>query len=181
MEIERKWRLDKLPDCCTEIFKSQIEQGYIFDGDVELRLRKITKLVENPPWGFPLSDTNTYYITVKGDGNLVRPEWDSEIPQWVYDGLWNKVDHTLRKNRYTIAHNILNGTNTTIKLEFDEYQFQLIGLIILECEFETTQKAEEFVLPYWIGNAIEVTNNPLYKNKTLAKFTSLDHLFTKKD
>ena len=122
MEIERKWRLEKLPDCCTNDLRSEIDQGYLFDGEYELRLRR---------------STTVHYITVKGSGHLARHEWESVIPKWVFDGLWNKVNHKISKDRFTIKTDIGVESYNIQKFEFDEYKLSLSGLIIVECEFNS--------------------------------------------
>lgn len=160
MEIERKWRLDKLPDRITqhEDFARgyrTITQGYIFDGDCELRLRH--------EFG---TGINNYSIAAKSSGTLVREEWDRPIPQWVFDGLWIHVKHSLVKKRFVVWF-------LDYSLEFDQYQDKLSGLIILEREFETVELANKCKLPEWIECAVEVTNDPRFKNKKLAALDDL--------
>lgn len=169
MEIERKWKLDRLPELCTNLLRQEIDQGYIFDGDFELRLRKIR--------GYGTDPIAVHYLTTKGSGSgyLSRHEWESEIPKWVYDGLWAKTAHTLMKDRFTIYRGIpQEGGGSLIQaFEFDEYKLGLFGLVIVECEFKTEQEAAAFVLPDWVGHATEVTKDPRYKNQMLARFGSL--------
>lgn len=158
LEIERKWRLEKLPDCCVNSLRIEIDQGYIFDGPCSLRLRKsCTKSRKN------------YTMTVKGSGDLARAEWETEIPKWVFDQLWSKVNHSLLKDRFKIP-------TAEYLFEFDEYKMSLFGLLILECEFSSIEEAKSFVLPDWIQGAVEVTKDPRYKNVNLAKLGSLEHL-----
>jgi CYTH domain-containing protein len=158
MEIERKWRLVKLPDCCINNIRVEISQGYLFDGGFEFRIRH--------------SATNKYIkntLTAKGSGHLAREEWETEIPHWVFNSLWLKIENSLEKDRFTITRDDYN-------FEFDEYKGDLFGLIILEIEFKSIEEANGFVLPNWVGDAIEVTEDPRFKNKWLARHVSLDHL-----
>ena len=158
LEIERKWRLEKLPDCCVNSLRIEIDQGYIFDGPSSLRLRKsCTKSHKD------------YTMTVKGSGDLARAEWETEIPKWVFDTLWKRVDRFLFKDRFMIP------TPDHI-FEFDEYKLKLAGLLILECEFTSIEDANSFVLPDWIVGAVDVTRDPRYKNCNLTKLGSLEHL-----
>jgi len=165
MEIERKWRLDSLPKFCTNDLRQEINQGYIFDGEFELRLRRIA--------GYGVGEA-IHYLTTKGSGHLSRHEWESEIPQWAFDGLWEKAVHTLMKDRFTIYRGEIG--QVIRKFEFDEYKLGLFGLVIVECEFSTQEEAEAFVLPDWVGHAAEVTNDHRYKNQMLARLGSLEHL-----
>ena len=128
LEIERKWRLEKLPDCCLHencfinSLRIEIDQGYIFEGPSSLRLRKsCTKSHRN------------YTMTVKGSGNLARAEWETEIPKWVFDCLWKKVNHSLFKDRFKVP-------SADYVFEFDEYKLKLSGLLILECEFNQLKR-----------------------------------------
>jgi adenylate cyclase len=154
-EIERKWRLRFIPG---ELHKHSvlIEQGYVLTGDPELRLRR---------------QDNDFLMTVKGEGDIERLEWNSRIPSWVFDSLWPKVICSLRKLRMTIGYQ-----NYDLVLEIDTYLDALDGLLILECEFKSIEAAEAFQLPDWASGAMEVTYDPRYKNKNLAQLTSLDEL-----
>lgn len=152
IEIERKWKLEYLPNYCKyNSEKKRIDQGYIFNDDFELRIRRSV-----------FNGVTNYYITTKSNGNLVRNEWETEIPKWVYDSLSVKVKSFLIKDRFITYRDDL-------KFEIDNYYFNLAGLIILECEFNTIQEANSFVLPEWIGPAVEITNDDYYKNKNLIK------------
>ena len=108
-------------------------------------------------------------MTVKGDGDIERPEWNSQIPSWVYESLWFQVTHSLRKLRMTVGYQKKN-------LEIDTYLDTLDGLVTLECEFDSIEEADAFDLPSWTSGAMEVTYDPRYKNKVLAQLTSLDEL-----
>lgn len=154
-EIERKWRLRFIPG---ELHghSSLIEQGYLISGETELRLRK---------------NENDFLITVKGDGDLERPEWNSRAPSWVFDALWPNVTHSIRKLRMSVGH-----LGYKHLLQIDTYLDFLDGLFILECEFKSIEEAEAFEVPSWATGAMEVTYDPRYKNKNLAQLTSLDEL-----
>ena len=142
MEIERKWVLPGPPS----VLKGKVEpiaQGYIFTDNGELRLR---------------SKGSHYYLTVKGDGDIIRDEWEVEIPKWVFETLWPKTEgKRVEKVRYTLG-----------RLEIDVYGGHLTGLVTLECEFPNESEAARFRLPQWAVSAVEVTNDKAYKNKNLA-------------
>jgi adenylate cyclase len=155
-EIERKWRLRFIPGELTG-HSTLIEQGYILTGDPELRLRR--------------EDTAEYTLTVKGDGDVERPEWSSRIPSWAFDAMWPRVTCSLRKLRMTIGYQDYDRV-----LEIDTYLDALDGLLILECEFKSLEEADAFEVPSWAAGAIEVTYDPRFKNKNLAQLKSLDDL-----
>lgn len=159
IEIERKWVLKSLPSICDQFPKIAIRQGYILDGEFELRLRQET-----------INDVSIFTLAVKGSGNLLRTEWESEIPEWVFEGLWKNVKSFLVKDRFKIPH------YQEHLIEYDRYLDRLSGLFIAECEFRSVAESEAFKLPNWLDEAADVTNDSRYKNKALASLTSLDAL-----
>lgn len=146
MEIERKFLLQELPWVPAD-GGEDILQGYLITEHGELRLRR---------------RGSDCFITVKGDGTISREEWEREIPEWVFVQLWPATyGRSLEKTRYTIDH---NGS----MMEVDVYHGTLQGLLILECEFESEEKANRFRFPDWAEGAVEVTEDKAYKNKNLA-------------
>ena len=81
MEIEKKYRLNVLPEPEILGVGKLILQGYLYTDPFELRVRQ---------YG------NKYYLTIKSDQNeamklenvLKRKEWNKEIPKWVFKSLW---------------------------------------------------------------------------------------------
>lgn len=170
-EIERSWLIDSLPPKELIYNTSSHYIAYLFsDKFGEMRIINFGNL-KDPK----------YQIGVKNKGTLVRQEWDSNyVPRWVYDILeWNcycginKVRHLIKYNDYTF--------------EIDEYKWRLYrpdikkgnhvprydntlkGKLKLECEFSSVEEAEEFKLPQWIHNPIEVTYKSEYKNCEIAE------------
>jgi CYTH domain-containing protein len=149
-EIERKFRLSRLPSGVKKGTGVLIRQGYlVFDEDAELRLRE---------------KNGKYFMTCKTGEGLMRQEWEVEIPFWVFGGLWfgTHWGRTI-KRRYTV-----NGPDNLI-FEFDVFEGSLNGLVILEVEFPDERTAKNFRLPEEY-TAIEVTNDERYRNKYLAVF-----------
>jgi len=148
MEVERKFKLTRMPE--TRILGKGVPvlQGYVLAGQYEMRVRRFG---------------DEYYQTVKSEGTISRKEWNTKIPRWVFDALWPLTEgRRIEKTRYSIP------SEGSI-LELDEYQGNLHGLVILECEFPNKRVAQNFVLPIWAKNAIDVTGDKIYKNKYLAK------------
>lgn len=157
MEIEKKYRLNSLPELEILGAGKAILQGYLFTEPYEMRVRQ---------------HGNKYYITVKNNENeinklgnvLKRQEWNQEIPKWVFEALWSHTEgRRIEKTRYSALFKNFN-------IEIDEYHGKLNGLVILECEFPIEEIAQNFILPDWAKNGIDVTNEDAYKNKYLAEY-----------
>jgi adenylate cyclase len=148
MEIERKWRLSEIPSDVIFEKTSTIQQGYIVTKNGELRIRKVDKAA---------------VITIKGEGALVRNEWEQPLPDWAFDILKNQtIGRVIDKQRHTL---VLNNR----VCELDEYQGDFAGLVILECEFPNMSDAKRYELPKdWMTVSREVTHDKRYKNKSIA-------------
>lgn len=155
MEIERKWLLKSLPimtNDCDEIII--IRQFYI--GPARYRIRAVI-------FGDDQSST-TYQLTIKSDGTLSREEWEVEMPEWAF----KVAENEHRGPEITKTIHLLKWGD--IKLEFHEFKGHLNGLILLECEFPSEEKANSFVLPKSITNnydAVEVTEDTRFQNNVL--------------
>ena len=102
------------------------------------------------------------YLTLKGAGGLSRAEWETEIPAWVFEQLWpGTLGRRLEKTRYLVPH----GEH---RLEVDEFRGGLVGLWLMECEFESEAAAGQFVPPAWAAAARDVTLDLRYRNASLA-------------
>jgi len=144
MEIERKFKLDKLPDNLGKGVR--IIQGYLIIGKNEVRLRM---------------KGGRYLITYKGAGMLSRREVEIGIPKWLFELMWPLTrGRKVEKIRYFRA--LPNG----LELEFDEYLGSLKGLFTVEVEFPNEASANAFVLPPGIRGE-DVTLDERYKNKNL--------------
>jgi adenylate cyclase len=154
-EIERKFLLPHLDVSCIAAKVSDIEQYYIkVDVKSEVRLRHVKNRAPQT--------IHMFFMTIKGSGDLVRPEVETQTDRDYYTFLLQaKEGNLIEKVRYQI-----NYDNLT--LEVDEYKGKLLGLVILEVEFESEEQAAAFELPDWAQGAIEVTNDKRFKNKNLA-------------
>ena len=147
MEIERKFRLASPPP--IRLGEGiLIAQGYLPVDRGELRLRR---------------KGQEQFLTVKGEGTLAREEWEAPVPSWVFDQLWPATEGAqIEKTRHEVIFE-------DHRLELDLYRGALEGLVILECEFPDAGQAGAFRLPDWAAEALEVTSDPAYKNKNLAR------------
>lgn len=92
---------------------------------------------------------------------MSRPEWETNIPEWVFKKLWLKVgDRVLEKNRHSLN---FEGH----RLEVNIYNGRLKGLIMVELEFKDLETAKNFIFPLLSTN-LEVTEDNRYENFSLA-------------
>lgn len=151
MEIERKYLVRKLPENLEQYNKKKIAQGYLCTEPV-VRIRR---------------SNDDYYMTYKGDGLMVREEYNLPLTQEAYDHLRPKIDGLLiAKTRYLIP---LDGKLTA---ELDVFEEDLSGLTIVEVEFDTVEEANAFTAPDWFGE--DVTNSGKYHNSYLSRHGLVD-------
>jgi adenylate cyclase len=100
------------------------------------------------------------YITIKGqgEGGLVRPEYEYEIPVDEAEELLQSLCRRplIEKIRHEVAH-------AGHLWHVDEFRGENTGLVLAEVELD--HPAEEVALPLWVGE--EVTSNPRYRNSAL--------------
>lgn len=144
-EIERKFLLKKgssipIPEGYA---KFKIKQAYIFaKKDKQVRVRIIGK---------------KSFITVKFTEDIVRDEFEYEIPLKDAKVMYEKSSLKIEKNRLAF-----NGDNE----HYDVDSFEN-GMVFVEVEFKSVKAMNTWVKPSWIGD--EITNNPKYSNIVLAK------------
>lgn len=97
------------------------------------------------------------WLTVKGRGTLVRPEFEYEIPTDDARDMLGLSVATIQKTRYRVNEHGFTW-------EVDEFQGALKGLWLAEIELESAFEMPR--LPSWVGE--EVTDNPDYTNVALA-------------
>lgn len=87
MEIERKYLVKTLPDHLDQYESKKIAQGYLCTEPV-VRIRR---------------SNDDYYLTYKGDGLMVREEYNLPLTKESYGHLLPKIDGLLiAKTRYLI-------------------------------------------------------------------------------
>ena len=129
MEIERKYKIETLPDGYENFPSRMIEQAYLCTDPV-VRVRR---------------DGDEYYMTYKSHGLLAREEYNLPLNETAYLHLLEKADGIiLSKRRYRIP---IEGTALTIELDIFERDYQ--GLILAEVEFPTEEEALAFTPPAW--------------------------------
>ena len=158
MEIERQWLFDKMPERFYFFFL-YMEQSYL-NLEPEVRLRKETSksIFE--------SDT-TYWITIKGNGDLSREEINKQITKEEYEALKrigniteDKVIKKIHWETYIGKYKLeLNIVDKDTENEF------CYG----EIEFASEEEALAFEPLDWFGK--EVTYDNSYKMKNYWKRT----------
>jgi adenylate cyclase len=145
MEIERKFRLQRLPDLSGSE-SDRIEQGYLAVGaEGEVRLRRKGKGT---------------LLTAKRGAGLARGEAEVEVSTEQFEELWPLTEgRRLRKRRHVQPHDGL-------EIEIDVFEGELEGLAVAEIEFDSEQQANEFEPPAWLGE--EVTGDERFLNENLA-------------
>ena len=160
LEIEPKFVLESLPDIVATATKiKETEQYYLYIDGGAVRFRKQTQAGQDPH----------YYLTIKDDGDLVRKEFEREIPAWVYEQSIQHAVSRISKTRYVVPFTGPNGEE--LKYEIDDYHGANQGLITVEAEFPTVAVYEQWKtqLPAWLSNGQDVSDKAEFKNRKLAE------------
>ena len=147
-EIERVYKLRRMPDNVEQYPSNKIVQGYLAIDvhGAEVRLRKID---------------DRYFETFKGRGLLQRRELEIELSHDQFNTLWPGTEgRRIEKVRYQI-------NRAGQKIELNVFRGNLEGLVLAEVEFPSREKSEEFKPPDWLGE--DVTEDSRYKNQNLAQ------------
>lgn len=158
MEIEKKYRVKKLPEDLKKYPSLDIEQGYLCTEPV-VRIRKMNE---------------EYILTYKSKAPLQESQYytkisnEAEFPlnESSYVHLREKVDGNLiQKKRYLIP--LGNG----LKVELDVFGGHLEGLVFAEVEFQSVEEAMEFIPPDWFGE--DVSLDKRFNNSNLSQADKL--------
>jgi len=148
MEIERKFLIHTLPDNLNTYPRKEIEQGYI-NRDPVIRIRR--------------SD-DSYILTCKGQGLMVREEFELPLTLEAFEHLKPKTDGIfIEKTRYLIPY------DNNLTIELDVFHGKLAPLVLAEVEFSSVEEADAFIPPAWFGE--DVTNSPKYHNSNLSNLS----------
>ena len=146
MEIERKYLLKQLPSNLDSYASKKIAQGYLCTSPV-VRVRR---------------SNDSYYMTYKGAGLMVREEYNLPLTKESYEHLIKKADgNIITKKRYEIPD------NSGHTIELDIFEGDLAPLTLVEVEFDSVDAANEFTAPDWFGE--DVTESGKYHNSYLSR------------
>lgn len=134
-----------------------IKQGYLpLEAGTQLTRRLNLEIGFNPAEARLRSVANRLTLTLKGDGTIERDEIEVEIGEALFHEYW-KLTAGKRVEKIRLRKNF--GDHT---IEIDLYKDR--HLTVAEIESPTIEDAESIPT---IG--LDVTTNPKYKNKNLAK------------
>lgn len=158
VEIEKKYKIKKLPEKLETYTCLDIEQGYLCTEPV-VRIRKMNE---------------EYILTYKSKTPLQESQYHTKISNEAefpltksgYAHLREKVDGNLiQKKRYLIP--LENG----LKVELDVFRGHLEGLVFAEVEFQSVEEAMEFIPPIWFGE--DVSLDKRFNNSYLSQIDKL--------
>nr|VFJ58914.1 MAG: CYTH domain-containing protein [Candidatus Kentron sp. DK] len=158
---QRKYLLESIPDDLRRHTRKQerLEQAYLPGTRTrEDRIRCRRDLVEK--------DLEKYRRTSRFGAGQSRKEYARSLGKEEYDRLLSlREGHLIEKTRYH-----LRSQEADVELRLDEFREELSGLILLEAEFPSAERARSFRLPPWLGPLVkeEVTENNAYGNHSLA-------------
>ena len=155
MEIERKYLIDKdlIPFSLSSYPSHIIEQAYLCTSPV-VRVRK---------------EDDKYYMTYKGQGLMVREEYNLPLTCESYGHLLEKADgNIITKTRYLIPLKE-NSLNKDLLIELDVFEGAFEGLYLAEIEFASEEDANNFTPPNWFGE--DVTFDGKYHNSKMSQTT----------
>ncbi|WP_455030845.1 CYTH domain-containing protein [Oribacterium sp.] len=195
-EIERKWRVRRLPEDYHRYPSKLLEQAYLCQNPT-LRIRKESSIfggeeegdisgekeegsISGEKEGRSISDKNEqvglsegkeqeeYIFCYKGKGRLSREEYNLPLTKEAYETLIGKTEgRVIRKRRYAIPQ----GPYT---VELDIFQGELEGLCYAEVEFPSEEEALSFQPLDWFSE--ELTGEKGYSNAELSFAKELSNL-----
>jgi adenylate cyclase len=195
-EIERKWRVRRLPEDYHRYPSKLLEQAYLCQNPT-LRIRKESSIfggeeegsISGEKEGSSISDKNEqvglsdknekdgitegkeqeeYIFCYKGRGRLSREEYNLPLTKEAYETLIGKTEgRVIRKRRYAIPY----GSYT---VELDIFQGELEGLCYAEVEFPSEEEALSFQPLDWFSE--ELTGEKGYSNAELSFAKELSNL-----
>lgn len=143
LEIEKKYRVKRIPENLSSFDHETIEQSYLNKGGAPIRLRKFIKGSETR-----CIFSKKVRISDKGFECI---EHNINLPEHIYQELLKaKEGRTLIKTRYKIPL-----TNKLI-IDLDVFHGFFDGVCVAEIEYETVEQANHYVVPEWLGE--ELTN-----------------------
>ena len=168
-EIERKWRVRRLPEDYQRYSSKFLEQAYLCQNPT-LRIRKESSISDkNEQVGLSEGKEQEEYIfCYKGKGRLSREEYNLPLTKEAYETLVRKTEgRVIRKRRYAIPY----GSYT---VELDIFQGELEGLCYAEVEFPSEEEALSFQPLDWFSE--ELTGERGYSNAELSFAKELSNL-----
>lgn len=135
-EIEKKYKVLRLPEGFPNYPHKEIEQSYLNKGGEPIRLRR-----------FEQNGEVSCLLSKKvRESDICCVEHNISLPPEVYEALKEaKEGRTIRKTRYIIP--LYGG----LKAELDVFHDFFEGLRYAEIEFPSVEAAESYKTPGWLG------------------------------
>ena len=137
IEIEKKYKIKRLPNNLEKYEHLIIEQSYLNKGGAPIRLRK-----------FVIRDEVKYIFskkTSKEKDSIEKIEHNIELSEELYkEFLKAKEGRTIIKTRYKIP--LENEAKMDLDIFHDFYE----GLCIAEIEYTSVEQANNFKIPDWL-------------------------------
>lgn len=156
IEIERKYLIkrpskDELAKI-KSMTKVSIMQTYLHSDDPTIE-RRVRQRGDGKNFSY-------YYTEKREISGISRSENERKISQEEYISLLLEGEKRIRKDRYCFVYN-----NQYFELDiYPEWESEAI------LEIELTTESQSVDIPGWIHVIKEVTDDPAYKNKNLAKW-----------
>lgn len=142
-EIEKKYRVKRLPENLENFEHKTIEQSYLNKGGAPIRLRKFIK-----------DDQIRCIFSKKArivEGSFECIEHNIELPENIYQELLNaKEGRTIIKTRYKIP------LTAGLSIDLDVFHDFFEGVCVAEIEYQSVEQANHYIIPDWLGE--ELTN-----------------------
>ncbi len=153
LEIEKKYKVKRLPKNLDEFEHKIIEQSYLNKGGAPIRLRKFIKEEQ-------IQCILSKKVRV-AEGSFECIEHNIQLPENIYQELLNaKEGRIIIKTRYKIP--LQNGLNVDLDLFHGFFE----GVCIAEIEYKSVEQANDYRVPEWLGE--ELTNSEKLANSYMA-------------
>ena len=153
MEIEKKYRIKKMPEDLSLYEKKEIEQGYLCASPV-VRIRRSNER-------YILTYKSKMGVETSAADTRVNEEVEVPLSKEGYEHLREKIDNFLiYKTRYLIP------LTCGHLVELDVFHDRLEGLVFAEVEFSDEEDALGFQPPDWFGE--NISQDERYTNSFLS-------------
>lgn len=153
IEIEKKYKVKKLPSNLMKFDHMTIEQSYLNKGGAPIRLRKFIK-------GNEVRCIFSKKARV-AEGSFECVEHNIELPENLYqEFLSAKEGRTIIKTRYKIP--LTDG----LKIDLDVFHDFFEGVCVAEIEYTSIEQANNYKVPDWLGE--ELTDSEKLANGYMA-------------
>ena len=154
IEIEKKYKINKIPENIEKYKKIEIEQAYLnYSSKPTIRIRKY--------------NYDKYILSCKArreeykDNLSICDEVELSLSQEAYENLKQKCDgKTIYKTRYIIP--LEDDLNAEVDMFHDFFE----GVCFAEIEFKSEEQANKYVVPNWIGE--DISSEKRVKNSYMA-------------